>query len=115
MQVSTDALESHNPEGLKGCVCQMYIKNNRARSNACWRCGDIGHLHKDCTTTLPSQNSDKKGRSPDDTSPTTGEMSHILTASTQITDFTFKVILNELISSQLVIEKQPFAQEHEWH
>ena len=74
-------------------VHQMHIKDNRARSNACSRCGGIRHFHKDYPTSLPSQESDKKDQSPSDTSPIIGHMSYRLTASTPITDFTFKVIL----------------------
>ena len=37
MQVFMGA--SCHQEGLKGCVHQVNVRDSRARSNACWRCG----------------------------------------------------------------------------
>ena len=55
-------------------------------------------MDKDCTTTLLTQDGDRKDMSISDASPMMGHMSHTLTASTSKTDFTFKVILKELVS-----------------
>ena len=74
------------------------MKDNKARSNAYWQCGGIGHFHKDCTTSLPSQGVDRNDKSIYDTSSTIGHICHTLTASTSITDFTFKVISKKLVS-----------------
>ena len=60
MQVSIDALEQCNPESLDGSVYQVHVKDNKEKSNAYWRFRGIGHLHKDCTTTLPTQDGDGK-------------------------------------------------------
>ena len=89
--------KSYSEGGLDGCVYQMHIKDKKARSNAYWRCIGIRDFYTDCTTTLPSQDSDKKDKSPD-TSPTIGCVSHTLTAAMPRTDFTFKVIWKELVS-----------------
>ena len=82
-------------------------KTQQGRSNICWRCVGIGHFNKDCTTTLSSQDSDKKGKS-SDTSLTIGLMSHMLTASIPMTDFTFKVI-KEFVSSAVGNKKTTFC------
>ena len=50
MQVSTDI--SCHQEGLKGCVHEVNVSDSRAGSNACWKCGGLGHFQKDCKTTL---------------------------------------------------------------
>ena len=97
IQVSTDGLEQCIQVGRDGYVHKANIKNSRAWSNACWRCGGIGHFHKDCMTTLPSQDGGRKDHSLSDTNPTIGPMSHTQTASTVTTDFTFKALLKELV------------------
>ena len=50
MQVSTSA--PCHPNGLKGCVHYVNVRDNQARSNACWMCGRLCHFQKDCKATL---------------------------------------------------------------
>ena len=69
----------------------------------------MGHFQKDCKATLNSQGGGRDDLALSDTNPTIGQMSHTLTTSTLITDLTFKAIIKELVSWQLVTEK-PFAQ-----
>ena len=42
MQVLTSAPCHH--DGLNGCIHQVNIRDNSARSNACWKCGGRGHF-----------------------------------------------------------------------
>ena len=44
MQVSVIVAEQDSADDLYGCVHQFCMKDNRVRSNACWRCGGIGLL-----------------------------------------------------------------------
>ena len=59
--------------------------------------GGVELYIKDYITTLPTQNGDRKDKSISDTSSTTGYISHTLTFSIPITDFTYKAILKELV------------------
>ena len=69
------------------------------RSNACWKCGGLGHFQKDCKATVNPQGGDRDDAALSDTNPTIGQMSHTLTSSMPITSLTFKTILKELVSS----------------
>ena len=88
MQISTSVSCHHN--GLEGYV--------HARSNACWKCGGLGHFQKDCKASLNPQGGDRDDAALSDTNPTIGRMSHTVTMSMSITDLTFKAILKELVS-----------------
>ena len=81
MLVSTEVPEQCVSDNHDGCVHQMHMKDNQARSKAHWSCGHIGHFHKDCITILLTQDVDRKDKSLSDTSPTIGHMSHTLTVS----------------------------------
>ena len=96
MQVSTSAPCHHN--GLKGCIHQVNVRDRQARSNACWKCGRLGYIQKDCKATLNLQSGDRDYAALSDTNPTLGQISHTLTTSMSITDLTFKAILKELVS-----------------
>ena len=67
-----------------------------------WR---IGPLQKDGKATLNPPGGDRDDATLSDTNPTIDQMSHILTASTPMTNLTFKAILRELISSVIYIRK----------
>ena len=70
-QVSTGV--SHHPDKLKGCVHQVNVKYSQARSNACWKCGELCHFQKDCKPTLNFQGGDRDDPTFSDTNPTIGK------------------------------------------
>ena len=94
MQVSPSTPCHH--DGLEGCVHQVNVRDSQARSNACWKCGGLGHFQKDCKATLNPQGGDRDDAVLSDTNPTIGQISHTLTASMLITGLTFKDILKEV-------------------
>ena len=99
MQVSTSA--PFHSDSLKGCVHQVHVRDSHARSNACSKCGELGHFQKDCKATLNPQGDDRDDAALSDTNPTISQMIHTLTASTPITYLAFMAILKELISSAI--------------
>ena len=99
MHVSTSV--SCQQDRLEGCVHQVNVRDSWTRSNACWKCGGLGHSQKDSKTTLNSQDGNRDDLSLSDTNPTIGWMSHTLNTSTPITYLTFKAILKELVSSEI--------------
>ena len=58
---------------------------------------------------MPSQDNDRKDKSPSDPSPTIGHISHTLTASMSRTDYTFNVILKNLVGSATGNRKTAFC------
>ena len=68
------------------------VKSNgtRIRSNACWKYGEIGHLHIDC---IMFGSSSQNG---DNNSTVTGQMMHTLTAISRITNMMLKSLFKEL-------------------
>ena len=95
--VSADT--SCHQEGLKGSVHQVNVRNSRARFNACWKCGGLGHFQKDCKATLSFQSGDKDNLALSDTNTTISQMSHTLTTFMPITNPNFKAIQKEMVSS----------------
>ena len=99
IQVSTGACCYH--DGLDSCVHQVNVGDSHAKSNACWKCGGLGHFQKECKATLNSQAGDKDGTTLSDPSHTIGQISITWMTSMPITDLTFKAILKELVSSAI--------------
>ena len=86
-------------------VEERHVKDNRAQSNACWRCGGLGHFPKDCITTLPSQDGNKRDQPLSDNIPMICHKNHTITASMPMTDFTCMAILEELVSLAITNRK----------
>ena len=110
MQVSNGASYHHN--SLEGCVHQANVRDNGARSNACWKCGGLDHFQKDCKATLNPQGGDRDDAVLSDANSTIGQTSHTLTTSMQITNLTFKAILKELVSS-VIDNRRAFCPRHQ--
>ena len=88
-------------DGPYCCVHQDNVRDSHARSNACWKCGGLGHFQKDCKDTLNPQSDDRDDAALSDTNPIISQMSHTLTTSMPIADLTFKAILKELFTSAI--------------
>ena len=83
---------------LKGVYTKLILEVSIARSNACWKCGGLGHFKKDYKAALSFQGGHRDDLACSDINPTVGQMGHTITTTMPITDFIFKVILKELIS-----------------
>ena len=81
MQVSIDEPNQCGSDNLDRFVHQVQVRGNWVESNGYWMCGDI-YFHKDCTTTLPTQDGNRKDKYTSYTNPTIGNMTRSLTAST---------------------------------
>ena len=66
-----------------------FIKDARARSNACYKCGEVGHFQRDCKydRDKPTDNQQAQGgQSPSDSyDPVVGKCMTYLVATTPIT------------------------------
>ena len=74
---------------LEGNEVINLIKDARARSNACYKCGEVGHFQRDCKYDgdKPTDNQQAQGRqSPSDSyDPVVGKWMTNLVATTSIT------------------------------
>ena len=65
------------------------------RSNACCKCGEIGHFHRDCVTFgSPSQ-------SGDNTNTVKDQMTHTVTANSPIMDMVPKSLVKKVMSTKV--------------
>ena len=69
-----------------GDLSEIKSDDARARSNTCWRCGEVGHFHRDCLK-LNAQ-----AQSGDNVHIVIGKMTHILTANSPVKDMVFNSI-----------------------
>ena len=65
------------------------MSKKQAKSKGCWRYESIGYFHKDCATTLPTWDGDRRDKLISGTSPTIDHISHTITVSNPITYFIF--------------------------
>ena len=77
----------------------------RARSTANWKCGEISHF---CWNYLKFDTSSQSG---DNINTVLGEMAHMLTANSPVTDMVLKSISKELICAKVAMknEKQIYS------
>ena len=74
------------------------IKDIRARSNACYKCGEMGHFQRDCKYDgdKPMDGNQEQDRSYDSYDPVVGKWMTNLVATTPITAKTMKSLYAEL-------------------
>ena len=92
------------PEG--GDFSEKRSGDARARFNACLKCHDIGHFHRDCLKF------NAQAQSGDNVDTIIGQITHILSANSPVTDMVLKSILKELISAKVAKKnhKQKYQQ-----
>ena len=75
-----------------------FIKDVRARSNACYKCGEMGHFQRDCKYDgdKPSNNKQKSDGSFDPCDPVVGKWMTNLVATTPITAKAMKSLYTKL-------------------
>ena len=74
------------------------VRDVRARSNACYKCGEMGHFQRDCKYDgdKPSENKQDPDNSPDTYDPVVGKWMTNLVATTPITAKAMKSLYAEL-------------------
>ena len=73
-----------------GDLNEIMPNDARARSNACWKCGEGGHFHRDCHMFAAQV------QTRDNVDTVIGQMTCTLMTNSVVTDMVFKPILKEI-------------------
>ena len=85
----TDVLHMyHNDNNDEICEINQINRDSRARNNACWKCGEVGHFSRECPL-----NETK------DTDRYAGEIQHTYTGSTPVTEKMWQDLMKEAVNA----------------
>ena len=85
----TDVLHMyHDEDDEEMCEINQTNRDNRARNNACWKCGEVGHFSRECPL-----NETK------DTDRYAGKIQHTYTGTTPVTEKMWQDLMKKAISA----------------
>ena len=81
----------HNEDDNEMCEINQINRDNKARNNACWKCGEVGHFSRECPL------NEKKDTNIQDRS--AGKIQHTYTGSTPVTEKMWQDLMRKAIDS----------------
>ena len=81
----------HDEEDDEICKINQINRDNKAKNNACWKCGEVGHFAQEC----PSN--DAKDNKVQDRY--VGKIQHTYTGSTQVTEKMWQDLMKKVINA----------------
>ena len=81
----------HNEEDDKICEINQINRDNKARNNACWKCGEVGHFSRECplNETKDTNTQDRYA----------GKIQHTYTGSTPVTKKMWQDLMKKAINA----------------
>ena len=85
----TDVLHMyHDEEDDEICQINQIGRDNKAKNNACWKCGEVGHFAREC----PSNETKTQDRY-------AGKIQHTYTGSTPVTEKMWQDLMKKAINA----------------